>query len=194
MVLAGLLSWQLFASAFGDMATSLVTNANMVTKVYFPKMLVPLSVVAVALLDLAIALVILAGLMAWYGYMPDWRIFALPVFTLFAIIAVAGPGLLIAAVTVKYRDFRYVAPFIVQVGLFASPVGFQSALIPDQYRLVYALNPMVGVIDGFRWSLLRGDGGLFLPGLAVSAAVSLIILLAAVKFFRRTEANFADVI
>lgn len=194
MVLAGLLSWQLFASAFGDMATSLVTNASMVTKVYFPKMVVPLSVIAVGLLDLAIALVILAALMAWYGYAPDWRIITLPVFVLFAILAVAGPGLLVAAVTVKYRDFRYVAPFIVQLGLFASPVGFQSAVIPEQYRLLYSLNPMVGVIDGFRWSLLRGDGGLYVPGLVVSAVVSFVLLLMAVRFFRRAEANFADVI
>lgn len=194
MVLAALLPWQLFATAFADMATSLVSNANMISKVYFPRMIVPLSVVAVGLMDFAVAAAILAALMAWYGYLPDWRIVALPAFMLLGVLAVVGPGLWIAALTVRYRDFRYVVPFIVQLGLYVSPVGFMSSVIPEQYRLLYSLNPMVGVIDGFRWSLLRGDGGLYLPGIAASAGLSVLMLIAGVRFFRRTEQTFADVI
>lgn len=194
MVLAALLPWQLFSTAFADMATSLVTNSNMISKVYFPRMIVPLSVIAVGLMDFAVSAAILAILMAWYGYAPDWRIALLPVFLVLGVLAVLGPGLLIGALTVKYRDFRFVVPFIVQLGLYVSPVGFSSSVVPEPYRLLYSLNPMVGVIDGFRWSLLRGDGGLFLPAVALSAILSTTLLIVGIWFFRRTERTFADLI
>lgn len=194
MVLVALLPWQLFSTAFGEMATSLVTNSSMVSKVYFPRMIVPLGVIAVGFVDFLMASGILVALMLWYGYLPDWRVVTLPLFIMLGVLAVMGPGLWIAALTVRYRDFRYVVPFIVQLGLYVSPVGFNSSLIPDQYRLLYALNPMVGVIDGFRWALLRGDEGLYLPSVALSGVLSVLMLAGGVRFFRRTEQTFADVI
>jgi lipopolysaccharide transport system permease protein len=166
----------------------------MISKVYFPRMIVPLAIMAVGLVDFVMASGILVALMLWYGYLPDWRIVTVPLFMMLGILAVVGPGLWIAALTVRYRDFRYVVPFIVQLGLYVSPVGFSSSLIPEQYRLLYSINPMVGVIDGFRWALLRGDGGLYVPGVALSAVLSMLMLIAGIRFFRRTERTFADII
>jgi lipopolysaccharide transport system permease protein len=194
LVFAALLPWQLFSGAFADMGASLVTNAGVVSKIYFPRIIIPLSVIAVALLDFALGALIYIGLMLWYGVYPDWRVTTLPLFMALGILAILGPGLLIAALTVKYRDTRYVIPFIVQIGLYASPVGFSSSLIPEHYRLLYSLNPMVGVIDGFRWALLQGGDGLFLPGVAISLVLSVLMLIAGLRFFRRSEQTFADVI
>ena len=153
MVFAGILPWQLFSTAFADMGNSLIVNAGVISKIYFPRLMVPVGVLVVALVDFLVASLILAGLMMWYGYMPDWRIITLPLFIILGLFAVIGPGLWVAAVMVKYRDFRYVVPFIVQLGMYASPVGFSSSIVPERYRLLYSLNPMVGVIDGFRWAL-----------------------------------------
>jgi lipopolysaccharide transport system permease protein len=194
MVLAALLPWQLFSTAFSDMASSLVTNAAVISKIYFPRIIVPLSVLAVALVDFAVSGLIYVGLAIWYGFYPDWRIVTLPLFIALGILAILGPGLLMAAFTVKYRDLRYVVPFIVQVGLYISPVGFNSSIIPEQYRLLYFLNPMAGVIDGFRWALLRGGDGLYMPGIALSLVLSLLFAAAAVMVFRRSEDSFADVV
>ena len=194
LVFAALLPWQLFSTAFAEMGTSLLINAGVISKIYFPRMLVPLSVLAVAILDFIIAALIFIPFMLWYSFYPDWRILTLPLFFAFATIAVLGPGLLMAALTVKYRDLRYVVPFIVQVGLYISPVGFSSSVVPEPYRLFYFLNPMAGVIEAFRWALLRGTNELFVVGLAVSAFVSLLLLVLGIVVFRRAEESFADLV
>ena len=194
LVLAGTLPWLFFAEALADTGTSLLTNASMISKVYFPRLLVPASAVVVSLVDFATASTLLALLMAWYGFAPDWRIAALPLFVAIAAVTALGAGLLIAALNVRYRDFRYVLPFLVQFGLFISPVGYSSAVIPEAWRLVYYLNPMAGVIDGCRWALLAGQVPLYAPGLAVSLAVSGLLLVCGITYFRRTERTFADVI
>ncbi len=194
MVLCGLLPWFFFAQAFGNASNSLIGNANMVSRIYFPRMIIPLSAVAVCLVDFAITFGLLIVFALVSGVLPDWRVIALPGFLLLAIATAVGAGLWISALNVKYRDFRYVVPFMVQVGMYISPVGFNSVLVPEKWRIVYALNPMVGVIDGFRWSLLGGRAELFLPGLFLSAILSLVLLVTGIAFFRKTERQFADLI
>ena len=157
MVFAALLPWQLFAGIFTGAAGSLIGNANLISKVYFPRLIVPTARGVVSCVDFLISLIVLFVLMAWYRFPPGWQIFALPLFVIMAILASIGPGLLAASLNVKYRDFVYVIPFVVQFGLFISPVGFSSSVVPDQWRLLYSLNPMVGVIDGFRWAILGGQ-------------------------------------
>jgi len=194
LVCAAILPWQLFASAFSEAGNSLVQNSNLVSKVYFPRIILPASAVVVSLVDFSISFLILVVLMLWYGMLPTWQILALPVFIVAALIAAAGAALWIAALNVKYRDFRYVIPFAVQLGLYISPVGFSSSIVPADWRLLYSLNPMVGVIDGFRWAVLGSDSNLYLPGFLLSVLVSLAVLSSGVLFFRRTERGFADVI
>lgn len=194
MVLAGLLPWQLFATSLTGASVSLVGNANLISKVYFPRLIVPASAVVVAFVDFLISLLILAGLMAWFQFSPSWRIFTLPLFVAMAFLASFGLGLWITALNVKYRDFRYVIPFLVQFGLFISPVGFSISVIPEQWQLLYSLNPMVGVINGFRWSILGGSTSLYLPGLILSWIVILVFLWVGVRQFRRMEKHFADLI
>lgn len=194
MVFAAMLPWQFFANAFSEAGGSLITNASMISKVYFPRLIVPTSAVIVSLVDLLISTVILAALMAWYGYLPSTRVLALPLFTLMAFAAALGVGLWIAALNVKYRDFRYIIPFIVQFGLYVSPVGFSSTIVPEEWRLLYSLNPMVGVIDGFRWAILGGGTVLYWPGLSLSIVLVMVLLVTGVVYFRRTEKTFADVI
>jgi homopolymeric O-antigen transport system permease protein len=194
LVCAAMLPWQFFASAFVDIGNSLVGNANLISKIYFPRLVVPASTVLVALVDFLISLLILAGLMAWYGLIPDWRILTLPLFVFVAAAAAFGTGLWIAALNVKYRDFRHLIPFLVQIGLYVSPVGFSSAVVPDRWRLLYSLNPMVGVIDGFRWSLLGGSVQLYWPGFALSMLLIAMLLVGGIAYFRRTERTFVDVI
>jgi lipopolysaccharide transport system permease protein len=194
LVFAAMLPWQFFATAFADAGNSLIANASMISKVYFPRLVIPASAVVASLVDFLVSLAILAALMLWYGQLPDWRIAAAPLFMAFAIVAALGPALWIAALNVEYRDFRYIVPFIVQFGLYISPVGFSSSVVPGEWRLLYSLNPMAGVIDGFRWSLLGGAAPLYWPGLAASAAVALGTLVTGLAYFRRTERRFADVI
>jgi lipopolysaccharide transport system permease protein len=194
MVFAGLLPWFLFSTILGEGSNSLVGNANLIGKVYFPRIITPAASAVVALLDFGINLVMLAVLMAWYGYVPGWRLFALPAFVLLAVLASLGPALLITALNVKYRDFRYIIPFIVQLGLYVSPVGFSSAVVPQQWRFWYSLNPIVGVIDGFRWCLLGGASQLYLPGFLLSLGVVAVFLWLGVGYFRRTERTFADLL
>jgi lipopolysaccharide transport system permease protein len=194
LVFAAMLPWQFFANAFAEAGNSLIGNANMISKVYFPRLVIPGSAVIACLVDFLISGVILLGLMVWYGVMPDWRIVTLPAFILLAMAAATGAGLWIAALNVKYRDFRYVVPFIVQLGLYISPVGFSSQVIPEQWRLVYSLNPMVGVIDGFRWALLGGNASLYWPGFLLSLCIAGAVLVSGMLYFRRTEKTFADVI
>lgn len=194
LVLCGLLPWFFFSQAFSSASSSLIGNANMVSKIYFPRMIIPFSAVAVCLVDFAITFGLLIVYALVSGVLPDWRVIALPGFLLLAISTAIGAGLWIAALNVKYRDFRYVVPYMVQIGLYISPVGFNSALVPEKWRIVYALNPMVGVIDGFRWSFLGGRTELFLPGLFLSVILSLGLLVSGIAYFRKTERHFADLI
>lgn len=194
MVFAGMLPWQFFASGFSDAGNSLVGNAQMISKTYFPRLIVPSSALIVALVDFGISFVILAGLMLWYGFVPSVHMVFLPLFVLTAFAAALGVGLWIAALNVKYRDFRYVIPFIVQFGLYISPVGFSSSIVPEKWRLLYSLNPMVGVIDGFRWSILGGKASLNWAGFSLSIVLLALILITGIMYFRHTEKTFADVI
>ena len=194
MVFAGMLPWFLFSTILSEASNSLVGNANLVGKVYFPRLIIPASSAVVALVDFAVNLAILFGLMVWYGFWPTWRIALLPAFVALAIVASLGPAFLITALNVKYRDFRYIIPFIVQFGLYVSPVGFSSAIVPAQWRFWYSLNPVVGVIDGFRWCVLGGDSALYLPGFALSLGVVALFLWLGTAYFRRTERSFADLI
>jgi len=194
MVFAGMLPWFLLSTILSDASNSLIGNANLIGKVYFPRIIIPSSSAVVALVDLTINMLILFGLMAWYGFMPGWQIIFLPGFIAMAALASLGPALLITALNVKYRDFRYVIPFIVQVGLYVSPVGFSSTVVPEKWRFWYSLNPLVGVIDGFRWCLLGGESRLYMPGFLMSLVVVAIFLWMGIAYFRRTERTFADLI
>lgn len=194
LVFAALLPWQFFANAFTEAGNSLISNANMISKVYFPRLVIPVSAVIVGLVDFLISAVLLVGLMFWYGVTPDWRIMTLPLFLTLAVVAAVGAGLWIAALNVQYRDFRYIIPFVVQFGLYVSPVGFSSSIVPDQWRAAYSLNPMVGVIDGFRWAILGGTNQLYWPGLSLSLMLVLMIAGSGLLYFRKMEKRFADVI
>jgi len=194
LVFAAMLPWQFFSSSLTESANSFITNANMLTKIYFPRLIVPASAVIVNLVDFLISFVLLGVLMAWYRFIPGWRVFTLPMFLGMAFLASFGLGLWLATLNVKYRDFRYVVPFIVQFGLYISPVGFSSSVVPGKWRLLYSINPMVGVIDGFRWAILGGDTRMYWPGFLLSLTVTLIVFLLAVRYFRATERKFADII
>lgn len=194
LVCAALLPWNFFANALGEASNSLIGNANLISKVYFPRLIIPTASVVVAFVDFLISFVILIGMMAWYRFVPNWQFVLLPLFILIAFFASLGPGLLITALNVKYRDFRYIIPFIVQFGLYVSPVGFSSDVIPDKWRLLYSLNPMVGTIDGFRWCLLGGDCPIFWPGFAASLGITLGFLWLGFRQFRSMEKSFADLI
>lgn len=194
MVFAAMLPWQFFANSLTECSNSLIANANMLTKIYFPRLIVPASAVIVSLVDFLISSTILAILMIWYRFVPDWRMLTLPLFVGLAFLTSFGFGLWLAALNVKYRDFRYVVPFIVQLGLYVSPVGFSSSVVPEQWRLLYALNPMVGVIDGFRWALLGGKAQLYWPGFWLSMGLAVMVFLLSLRYFRNTERAFADII
>jgi lipopolysaccharide transport system permease protein len=194
MVFAGMLPWTFFATGLSEAANSLINNANLISKVYFPRLIVPTATVVVAFVDFLITFSILLVIMAWYRYPPGWQMLVLPPFVLLAFLATIGPALWITALNVKYRDFRYVIPFIVQFGLYVSPVGFSSSIVPTEWRLLYSLNPMVGVIDGFRWCILGGQSALYLPGLVLGVCVATFFLWVGISRFRKTEKSFADLI
>ena len=194
MVFAGMLPWQFFATALGEASNSLLGNANLISKVYFPRLIIPTATVVVAFVDFLVSFIILVGMMLWYQYLPGWQMLLLPLFVLFAFIASLGPGLWITALNVKYRDFRYIIPFVVQFGLYVSPVGFSSAVIPEQWRLLYSLNPMVSVIDGFRWCILGGQSPIYWPGFALGMSITAFFFWFGIRQFRRMEKSFADVI
>ena len=194
MVFAGMLPWTFFSTGLSEASNSLVNNANLISKVYFPRLIVPTATVVVAFVDFLISFLILIVLIIWYRFLPSWQLLVLPAFILLAFLASMGPALWITALNVKYRDFRYVIPFIVQFGLYVSPVGFSSSVVPEKWRLFYSLNPMVGVIDGFRWCILGGQSQLYLPGLAASVAVTVFFLWLGIHRFRKTEKSFADLI
>lgn len=194
LVGAAMLPWQFFANAFTDASNSLLGNSGMLNKVYFPRLILPATSIIVSLIDFLISLIIIVGLMVWYRFMPGIRIVMLPLFILLAITAAYGAGCLVAALNVKYRDMRIIVPFIVQFGLFVSPVGFSSSIVSEKWKFLYALNPMTGVIDGFRWAILGGENKLYIPGLMISITISIVLLLAGISYFRKTERTFADVI
>jgi lipopolysaccharide transport system permease protein len=194
LVFAALLPWQFFANAFSEAGNSLINNSNMISKVYFPRLVVPASAVIVSFIDFLISGLILIGLMVWYGYFPDWHILLLPIFILIAFAAAMGAGLWMSALNVKYRDFRYIIPFVVQFGLYISPVGFSSSTVPDEWRLLYSINPMVGVIDGFRWAILGGEAQLYWHGFVLSMGLVTVMLITGIIYFRKTERRFADLI
>jgi lipopolysaccharide transport system permease protein len=194
LVYAALLPWQFFSGALSECSNSLVNNANLLAKVYFPRLIVPTSAVIVSFVDFLISGMILLALMAWYNFVPDWRILTLPLFIIIAFAASMGAGLWLAALTVEYRDFRYIVPFIVQFGLYISPVGFSSKIVPEQWRLLYSLNPMVGVIDGFRWAILHGESQIYIPGFTLSLVIVVLLLWSGIWYFRKMERTFADVI
>ena len=194
LVFAAMLPWQFFANSLSECSNSLITNSNLISKVYFPRLIVPSSAVVVSFVDFLISGIILLGLMAWYDFVPSWRIITLPLFIAIAFVASMGVGLWLASLNVQYRDFRYIVPFIVQFGLYISPVGFSSSVVPEQWRLLYSINPMVGVIDGFRWAILGGESNLYLPGFLLSLALVLILFAGGIWYFRKMERTFADVI
>jgi lipopolysaccharide transport system permease protein len=192
MVLAGVLPWQFFSSALAEASASLVANSALITKVYFPRMIVPLAAIMVALVDLLVSLALIVALMAWYRYLPGWQMLALPLAIAMAFLASLGPALWLSALNVRYRDFRYAIPFILQLGVYVSPVAFSSSLIPEGWRVLYAINPMAGVIDAFRWAILGSP--VHWPGFLVSSGVIVGFLWIGVHRFRRTEQRFADII
>ena len=197
LVFAALLPWQFFATALAEASNSLIGNANLISKVYFPRLIVPAGAVITSMVDFLISFLILLALMLWYRFLPGWSFLTLPLWTAWAFLAALGPGLYITALNVKYRDFRYVIPFIVQFGLYVSPVGFSSAVLADRLHLsraLYSLNPIVGVIDGFRWAIAGRAEPLYAPGLAVSAAMTGLFLWLGVWYFRKMERTFADII
>jgi homopolymeric O-antigen transport system permease protein len=194
MVFAGMLSWNFFATSLADASNSLIANVNLVSKVYFPRMIIPAATLVVAFVDFLISLSILALMMAWYRFLPGWQVAFLPAFVLLGCLASLGPSLWITALNVKYRDFRYIIPFIVQFGLYISPVGFSSTVVPERWRLLYSLNPMVGIIDGFRWCLLGGQSQIYLPGLFLGTCVASFFLWFGIYQFRKMEKSFADLI
>ncbi|EMS80863.1 ABC transporter permease [Desulfotignum phosphitoxidans] len=194
LVFAAMLPWQFFSNSLTECSNSLIDNTNLISKVYFPRLIIPTSAVIVSLVDFLLSGTILLGMMVWYDIWPTWRFIALLPLTMIAFAAAMGSGLIISALNVKYRDFRYVIPFIVQFGLYISPVGFSSGIVPEKWRLLYSLNPMVGVIDGYRWAILGKDISLFMPGFILSVILVTVLLVAGIRFFRATEKTFADII
>jgi lipopolysaccharide transport system permease protein len=194
MVFAAMLPWQFFANALSESSNSLIGNASLISKVYFPRLVIPTSAIIVSFIDFLISSAILLGLMVWYDFWPTWRFMTLPLLILIAMAASLGAGFWISALNVKYRDFRYVIPFIVQIGLYISPVGFNSSVVPEKWRLLYSLNPMVGVIDGFRWAILGKNIVFYTPGFILSIGLVILLLFSGLQYFRSMERTFADFI
>jgi len=194
MVFAGLLPWTLISNIIGQICGNVLNNAPLMSKIYFPRLLLPAVTVATALVDTFISVLLLFGMLLWFGFLPDWRIVFFPVFLIFAILVSIGPGLWFTAMNVRYRDFQYVIGFFLQFGLYVSPVGFSSSAVPQQWRFLYSLNPAVGVIDGLRWCLFRGAAPLYLPGLACSVVITAVMLWAGVTYFRKSERTFVDLV
>jgi lipopolysaccharide transport system permease protein len=198
MVFAAMLPWQFFSNALSSASQSIVSNANLISKVYFPRLIIPASSVVVSFIDFLVACSVLFGMMAWFQFWPTWRVITLPVFVALAILGALGPGLIITALTVRYRDFRFIIPFIVQFGLYVSPVAYSSSVVREKLGetlfLLYSLNPMVGVIDGFRWAILGSESTLYWPGFLISLVLTAVLFLAGVLYFRKTERAFADLI
>ena len=198
LVFCGMLPWQFFATAMSESGNSLVTNSNLISKIYFPRLIVPTSSVITSFVDFAVSAAFMVALMAWYRFLPPAHVLTLPLFVVLAFGASLGVGLWVAALMVEYRDFRVIVPFIVQFGLYATPVGYTRSKVAEKLsyggRLLYSLNPIVGVIDGFRWAVLGGKNEIFWPGLIISILVTFLLLVTGIWYFRKTEKTFADVI
>ena len=194
MVFSAMLPWQFFANSLTGASNSLISNANLISKVYFPRLIVPTSAVIVSFVDFMISATILLGLMVWYNFAPSWHVITLPFFILIAFAASMGMGLILATLNVQYRDFRYIVPFIVQFGLYISPVGFSSNVVPERWHWLYSLNPMVGIIDGFRWAILGNAGSMNWLGFSISTCLVFGLLAYSIRYFRVYEKSFADVI
>ena len=194
LVFAAMLPWSLFSNIFTESSNSIINNANLIGKVYFPRLIIPAAVAVSACIDFMISFVVLICMMVYFHFLPSWHFFFLPIFFCIALITSLGPSLWITSLNVKYRDFRYIIPFIVQFGLYISPVGFSSNVIPEKWRLIYSLNPMVGVIDGFRWCLLGGDSTIYIPGFLLSLTIVILLLWLGILRFRKMEKSFADLI
>jgi len=194
LVYAAMLPWLFFSTSFNDSSNSLINNSNMLTKIYFPRMIVPVSSIIVNFVDFLISFALFIGLMFWYHFVPSWTILTLPLFFLWVVLISMGTGLYVSAVNVKYRDFKHIVPFVVQFGLYISPVGFDSSLIPEKWRLLYSINPLVGVIDGFRWAIIGNPRYIYLPGLFLSLSMTFLFLLFGVLYFRKMERVFADTV
>jgi len=192
LVFTAILPWQYFANALSEASNSLISNQNMISKIYFPRIIMPTSTIIVALTDFLISFVLLGITMAVYRFVPSWKIVFMPLFLMLATILSLGMGYLFSALNVKYRDFRYVIPFIVQFGMYISPVGFSSEVVPVRYRFWYSLNPMVGVIDGFRWSIIGKGTSIYWPGFILSIVITILIIIWGFRYFRKTEKTFAD--
>jgi lipopolysaccharide transport system permease protein len=194
LVYSALLPWQFFSTALTESSNSLIGNANLISKVYFPRLLVPAGAVVTSLVDFAITVGMLAVLMLWYGFAPGWQVLLLPPLIALTFGLAFGSGLFLAALNVEYRDFRYIVPFIVQFGLFISPIAIETNKVPARWRLALSLNPMTGIIDAFRWSILHGRTALDLTSLSLAIVITALFICLGVWYFRRTERNFADVI
>lgn len=194
LVMAGMLPWQFISGCFSTSSESMVSNSNLISKIYFPRLIIPSSSIVTSFVDFLITLVLMAGMMAWYRFAPDWRLIALPLFIALSVACALGVGLWLSALMVEYRDVRHIVPFIVQFGMYVSPVGFSSNVVPEKWRLLYSFNPVVGIIDGFRWSLMRGQMPLRVEPLALSLGVTITLFTTGIWYFRRTERSFADII
>ena len=194
LVFAGMLPWTLFAGALTEASNSLVSNANLISKVYFPRLIVPTATIVTAFVDFLVSFIIMLSLMVYYNYIPYWNICLLPLFIIMALLTSLGPALWATSLNVKYRDFRYVIPFIVQFGLYTSPVGFSSTVIPQEWRLLFYLNPMASVIDGFRWCILGSESPIYWSGFFISSAIISMFLWLGITQFRKMEKTFADLI
>lgn len=194
LVFAALLPWQFFANSLSDSSNSLLSNAGMISKVYFPRLIVPASSIVVSVVDFLIMMLLMFGLMIWFQVVPTWRMLLLPALLFLALATALGAGLWFAALNTKFRDFRYIVPFVVQFGLYVSPVGFSSDVVPERWRMLYSMNPMVAVIDGFRWAIIGGEAKIYWPGFMLSCLLIVLILVGGVMYFRKTEKTFADVI
>lgn len=193
LVLSGLMAWQLFSACLSGSSGSLISNASLISKVYFPRLIVPLSSLGVALIDFSVVLALYFAVSAWYGYWPTWHWLLLPIFIFLTQAAAFGLGLWFTALTVKYRDFRFIVPFLLQIGVFVSPVGYRTDFFPN-WRDLLALNPLTGIIDGFRWCLLSGAHTLAVTSLLTSVMIIGMIVTSGLWYFRKTERQFADVI
>lgn len=191
LVMSGMLPWQFFANALSESSNSLIGNANLISKIYFPRLIIPASSIVTSLVDFLITIGLLFLMMAYYQFLPDLKIVFLPLFLLLALVVSLGVGLYMTALNVKYRDFRYIIPFVIQIGIYLTPVGFSSSEVPAKWRLLYSLNPMVAVVDGFRWCII-GKEELYMPGLFTSSVIALLLLCLGIWYFRKTEKSFAD--
>lgn len=194
LVFTAMLPWSLFSSALSESSNSLISNANLIGKVYFPRLIIPAATLVTAFIDFLISFIILIGMMVYYQFAPGWNMLFLPFFIILSLLVSLGPGLWITALNVKYRDFRYIIPFMVQFGLYVSPVGFSSKVVPEQWRMLYSLNPMVGVIDGFRWCILGGNSPIYMPGFLLNLFIIAFFLYLGITYFRKMEKTFADLI